>query len=129
MGQTLMDPPTVEGWHTGKEWIDGGTLTERVNFAVSQVSDLEQARPAARSSRRLEDFGRPLGPEELVDSVLDLAGPLEVQPETRAALVDLAAQDGELRFGSDDEPPEERGAHRPAAPADRRLARVPVRLI
>ena len=29
MGQTLMDPPTVEGWHTGKEWIDGGTLTER----------------------------------------------------------------------------------------------------
>ena len=39
MGQKLLDPPTVEGWHTGREWVDGGTLTERVNFAVREVSD------------------------------------------------------------------------------------------
>ena len=38
MGQTLMNPPTVEGWHTGHEWIDGGTLNERVNFAVNQFN-------------------------------------------------------------------------------------------
>ena len=25
MGQDLANPPTVEGWHTGKEWIDSGT--------------------------------------------------------------------------------------------------------
>ena len=25
MGQDLMNPPTVEGWHTGREWIDSGT--------------------------------------------------------------------------------------------------------
>ena len=37
-----MDPPTVEGWHTGKEWIDGGTLTERINYAVDMVNDLEK---------------------------------------------------------------------------------------
>jgi hypothetical protein len=97
-----MDPPTVEGWHTGKEWIDGGTLTERINFAVSQISDLSKPGPRA-IVRRLEDVGRPLGPEELVDSILDLVGPLDVQPETRSALVDLASQDGELRFGSDDD--------------------------
>ena len=24
MGQDLMNPPTVEGWHTGREWIDSG---------------------------------------------------------------------------------------------------------
>lgn len=102
MGQTLMDPPTVEGWHTGKEWIDGGTLTERVNFAVSQVSDTRKPGPQS-IIRRLEDYGRPLGPEELVDNVLDLVGPLQVQPETRQALVELAAKDGELRFGSDDD--------------------------
>ena len=24
MGQSLLNPPTVEGWHTGKEWIDDG---------------------------------------------------------------------------------------------------------
>ena len=23
-GQALMDPPSVEGWHTGQEWIDSG---------------------------------------------------------------------------------------------------------
>ena len=26
MGQDLLNPPTVEGWHTGREWIDSGTL-------------------------------------------------------------------------------------------------------
>jgi len=102
MGQTLMDPPTVEGWHTGKEWVDGGTLTERINFAVSQVMDMNKPGPRA-IIRKLSDFGRPLKPEEAVDNILDLVGPLEVRPETRQALVDLAASGGELRFGSDDE--------------------------
>jgi uncharacterized protein (DUF1800 family) len=101
MGQTLMDPPTVEGWHTGKEWIDGGTLTERINFAVSQISDLKKPGPQA-IIRKLEELDRPLGAEELVDTVLDLVGPLEVQPETRAALVDMASQDGDLFLGSED---------------------------
>ena len=26
MGQDLFNPPTVEGWHTGREWIDSGSL-------------------------------------------------------------------------------------------------------
>ena len=34
MGMDLMNPPTVEGWHTGHEWIDSGTLVERINFAA-----------------------------------------------------------------------------------------------
>jgi uncharacterized protein (DUF1800 family) len=101
MGQTLMDPPTVEGWHTGKEWIDGGTLTERINFAVSQISDMKKPGPQM-IIRKLEELDRPLNAEELVDTVLDLVGPLEVQPETRAALVDMAAQDGDLFLGSED---------------------------
>ena len=32
MGQELLNLPSGEGWHTGKEWIDGGTLVERINF-------------------------------------------------------------------------------------------------
>jgi hypothetical protein len=52
--------------------------------------------------RKLEELDRPLNAEELVDTVLDLVGPLEVQPETRAALVDMAAQDGDLFLGSED---------------------------
>jgi uncharacterized protein (DUF1800 family) len=101
MGQTLMDPPTVEGWHTGKEWIDGGTLTERINFAVSQISDLKKPGPRA-IIRKLEELDRPIGAEELVDTVLDLVGPLDVQPETRAALIDMASQDGDLFLSSED---------------------------
>jgi len=102
LGQTLMDPPTVEGWHTGKEWIDGGTLTERVNFAVSQVSDTSKPGPQMIVNR-LAGAGHPLSPEEMVDSVLDLVGPLEVQEATRQALVELAAKDGNLTFGSDED--------------------------
>jgi len=107
MGQTLMDPPTVEGWHTGKEWIDGGTLTERVNFAASQVGDVSKPGPRAIISR-LEEFGRPLGAEEFVDSILDLVGPLQAQDATRQALIDLAAKDGDLDFGGDRARAEER---------------------
>ena len=59
MGQDLMNPPSVEGWHTGKEWIDTGILVERVNFAAEQVGDIEQAgRPAHR--RAAAALGRAL---------------------------------------------------------------------
>jgi uncharacterized protein (DUF1800 family) len=102
MGQTLMDPPTVEGWHTGKEWIDGGTLTERINFAVSQLSDINTPGPRA-IIQRIEAFGRPVAPEEAVDNLLDLVGPLDPQPETRAALVDMVSQGGPLKFDTDEE--------------------------
>jgi len=100
MGQRLMDPPTVEGWHTGKEWIDGGTLTERVNFAVDQVKDASS--PGPRSIiRRLSASGLPIAPADFVDRCLDLAGPLDVRPETRQALLELAERDGDLTFTTD----------------------------
>ena len=41
MGQDLMNPPTVEGWHTGREWIDSGTLVERINFVSDQVGNID----------------------------------------------------------------------------------------
>ena len=43
MGQRLMNPPTVEGWHTGHEWIDSGTLSERVGFVESQLRGHQEA--------------------------------------------------------------------------------------
>jgi uncharacterized protein (DUF1800 family) len=39
MGQDLLNPPSVEGWHTRQEWIDTGILVERVNFAASVITD------------------------------------------------------------------------------------------
>ena len=42
MGQELNNPPSVEGWHQGVEWIDTGTLMERLNFASSQLGDSDR---------------------------------------------------------------------------------------
>jgi hypothetical protein len=99
MGQYLHNPPTVEGWHTGKEWIDGGTLTERVNFAVNAVADA--SKPGIRDLiERVKARGHALAPDIFVDTCLDLLGPLEVGDETHQALHRYARAGGELRFGS-----------------------------
>ncbi|MEE8465053.1 MAG: DUF1800 domain-containing protein, partial [Dehalococcoidia bacterium] len=47
MGQGLLQPPTVEGWHEGSEWIDSGALVERVNFVAKELSDVRS--PGVRS--------------------------------------------------------------------------------
>ena len=102
MGQTLMQPPTVEGWHTGHEWIDGGSLNERVNFAVDEVSDF--TRPGIQAIiNRLSNNGGDLSPPEFVERSLDLIGPLTVGNETQAALLEYAESGGELRFGTEAE--------------------------
>jgi hypothetical protein len=101
MGQALMDPPSVEGWHTGREWIDGGTLTERINFAVNQVKD--PAKPGVQDIiRRLAAAGHPLPPAEFVDRCLELCGPLEFSAESRDALLAFANSEGDLKFDSDE---------------------------
>ena len=41
MWQHLTNPPSVEGWHEGEEWIETGALVERVNFAAEQLGNLE----------------------------------------------------------------------------------------
>jgi uncharacterized protein (DUF1800 family) len=100
MGQKLMDPPSVEGWHTGKEWIDGGTLTERVNFAVNTLNDSDK--PGVRAMiDHISARGNLTSPEQLVDHLLDLVGPLEIESETREALVTHAATEGALDWSSD----------------------------
>ena len=96
MGQKLMDPPSVEGWHTGKEWLDAGTLTERVNFAVDQVMDTSKP-GVALIVDRVAAAGD-ASPEEFVDRCLDLCGPLDVSAETRSALVEFAEEQGPLSF-------------------------------
>ena len=41
MGQFLCDPPSVEGWHYGAEWIDSGALVKRINFCADAVSNID----------------------------------------------------------------------------------------
>jgi uncharacterized protein (DUF1800 family) len=99
MGQFLHNVPTVEGWHTGKEWIDGGTLTERVNFAVNEMADV--SKPGIQNIiQRLQAQGTAVAPETFVDTCLDLMGPLEMGDEARQALSRYANSGGALRFGT-----------------------------
>ncbi len=97
MGQALMNPPSVEGWHTGQEWLNSGTLIERVNFAVAQVTDTSQP-GIALIVERVAAAGD-ASAEELVDRCLDLCGPLEVSAQTRATLVEEAQEEGPLSLG------------------------------
>ena len=101
MGQDLMNPPSVEGWHTGPEWINSGSLMRRTNFFTDLLGDTD--RPGVRSIvDRLKAQGD-LSPEELVDASLDLMGPLEVDQETREELVSHASEAGTLYWGSEEE--------------------------
>ena len=59
MGQDLMNPPSVEGWHTGSEWINSGSLMRRTNFFADLVGDVE--RPGIQAIiGNLRARGRPL---------------------------------------------------------------------
>ena len=42
MGQGLLRPPSVEGWHEGPEWIYSGSVVERVNLAAKELGDVSQ---------------------------------------------------------------------------------------
>ena len=100
MGQELLNPPTVEGWHTGREWIDSGSLVGRVNFSADQVGNLNQ--PGVRDIiARLAGRGISMTPEELVDGCLDLIGPLAVETNTRTSLLGKASAAGELRLDTE----------------------------
>ena len=88
----------MEGWHTGAEWINSGTLMKRINFAAGLLGDTN--RPGIRALiHRLKAQGD-LSPEGFVDSCLDLIGPLHVEPEVRQNLVAHAKDAGVLRWGT-----------------------------
>ena len=91
MGQELLNPPSVEGWHSGVEWINSGALMKRTNFVADTVN--ETHRPGIR--KIVESVQeQAASPESLVDACLDLMGPLQFNEGTRAELVAHAAQKG-----------------------------------
>ncbi len=98
MGQGLLQPPTVEGWHEGSEWIDSGALVERVNFVARELSDVNK--PGIRSiiDRLTQENNGQLTPEQLVDRCLELIGPMEVSDSSRNTLVGYARRQGNLNL-------------------------------
>ena len=100
MGQDLMNPPTVEGWHTGKEWIDSGTLVERINFAADQVGNTRL--PGVRDIVNRLGSENISNPEALVDRCLDMVGGYQLAPETRQQLVEHAQKGGAVNPGTEE---------------------------
>jgi uncharacterized protein (DUF1800 family) len=99
MGQEPLNPPSVEGWHTGKEWIDGGTLVERINFTADYVGDVSH--PGIQDIiKRVAAEGPTISPEGLVDGCLQSLGHYELADDTRGMLVNHAEKSGELRTDS-----------------------------
>ena len=113
MGQGIFQPPSVEGWHEGAEWIDSGALVERVNFVGKELGNPGNPGVKAIIDRLADRVDGPLSPEEQVDGCVDLIGPLELADTTRMSLQEFAAQQGEadLRSGNRTEADEQRIAN------------------
>jgi uncharacterized protein (DUF1800 family) len=100
-GQELLNPPSVESWHTGSEWIDGGALVRRVNFAAGLLGDTSL--PGVKAIiANLRESGVS-APEEFVDACLDIVGPLEFSEATRSELLDQATEGGVLNWDTEED--------------------------
>ena len=105
MGQHLLSPPSVEGWHWGTEWIDSGALVERVNFASEHFGNLEN--PGVQSLvNRILEAGDHIAPVAVVDSALAELAITEISDNSRDALIDFATRQSEI--SSADQTPRER---------------------
>ncbi len=106
MGQQLANPPSVEGWHQGTEWVDTGTLVERINFATGHLGRIDA--PGVRSMIRgvCSQAEGPISPEGLVDACLDQMGARTVADDTRESLLAFASKRGDLEVAGR-EPDEE----------------------
>ena len=96
MGQQLNNPPSVEGWHQGIEWVDTGTLVERINFASEQLGDTNRPGVKAMIDGVMADEYATSAPG-IVDACLDQLGAIAVSDETREVLERFAQQTGEER--------------------------------
>ena len=101
MGQGLLNPPTVEGWHEAEEWIDSGALVERVNFVANELADTSQPGVQALIGQLADANGGTLTPDEVVDNCLDQMGAITVSDSTRTALVDHVGEQGDLSLGDE----------------------------
>jgi uncharacterized protein (DUF1800 family) len=81
MGQTLFEPPDVNGWELGEGWFSTGSMLARMNFAATlafnQRFNLGREAAAARTA-----------PEALLELFLDRLSPLPYDSEPRHALID-----------------------------------------
>ncbi len=99
MGQSLLDPPSVEGWQTGAEWINSGSLLARINFVADRVADT--AMPGVQTIiQQFKDEGV-VTPEQLVEASLESVGFLELGDDTHRQLLEHGNIGGNLDWNDE----------------------------
>jgi uncharacterized protein (DUF1800 family) len=81
MGQQLLEPPDVSGWHLGRNWFSTGAMLARMNFAAQLTTNQRFA---------LRDAFKPVGatPDAVLSEALDRLMPADFADSSRAALLD-----------------------------------------
>jgi uncharacterized protein (DUF1800 family) len=87
MGQTLFEPPDVNGWDIGQGWFTSGSMLARMNYAsslaFSQRFNLGRAAAPARSR-----------PEDMMSFFLDRLSPATYDSEPYNGLLDYLRSGG-----------------------------------
>jgi uncharacterized protein (DUF1800 family) len=87
MGQDLLNPPTVEGWHTGKEWINSGAFINRVNFVADRLKNAEL--PGVKAIiENVKQNSNINVPGSIVNSCLKELGDIKLESDSYSELID-----------------------------------------
>ena len=99
MGQSLLNPPSVEGWHEGTEWINSGSIVERVNFSHKIWSD--HTSPEVQEITDRLSVHIELDPNSAVIFCFNLMGILDqnIETSTQSAIVTHSSKKGTISFG------------------------------
>ena len=84
MGQFLMNPPSVEGWHEGEEWIDSGSLIERINYASTEISNT-----SSYGVKRIIEIiieKNIAEPDDLINRTLETLGYIDISYKTKGMI-------------------------------------------
>ena len=103
MGQDVLNPPSVEGWHTGKEWINSGAFINRVNFVADRLknTELPGVKNIIDNVKQNADINVA---KSIVDSCLEELGDLKIETDTYDELIDgINSVDGSNGSGSKDQ--------------------------
>ncbi len=94
MGQTLFEPPDVNGWELGPGWISTGTMLARMNFASTLTANqrFQLARAVPGTSRT--------SPDRFTAALIDRFTPKAFDEVSRTALLGYATS-GAPWTGSD----------------------------
>ena len=90
MGQELNNPPSVEGWHEGQEWVNTGSLIERINFASELLGNQKNAGIKELIDTVEEAITENSTPEQIVDECLTQLGFLKLSSNSKTAVADFA---------------------------------------